>query len=149
MDFLGNWKDYSSGVLGCEGESTQVGYFPNHPPGPMTRYGYESCPGMNTACSISGHQHTGMSADDAVHYAFGAFFNLTLQPLPPAPDWTKEEMKGVEGEKKDVEKVTTSSPSTSVTADASGMTTNSSCVALLSAITAAAVFANWVVAVLG
>lgn len=159
MDFLGSWQDYSIGVLGCEGESKQVGYFPNHPPGPMTCYGYESCPGMNTACSISGHQHTGMSADDAVHYAFGAFFNLTLTPLPPAPQWTQEETKGVEGKKEetkgvfrdnhDVEKATTSSPSTSVTIDASATATDSSFVAALSGMTAVVVFANCVVAVLG
>lgn len=150
MDFLGNWRDYSIGVLGCEGSQIfQVGYFPDHPPGPMTCYGYESCPGMNTACSISGHQHTGTSADDAVHYAFGAFFNLTLKPLPPAPRWTKAEMKGVESEKNDVERATTSSPSTSVTVDASAKNANSSFVAFLSGVTAVVVFANWVVAVLG
>merc|ERR1712224_197478 len=105
----------------------------------------------NTACSISDHQHTGMSADDAVHYAFGAFFNLTLKSLPPAPHVTKEEMKGVEGKKNDVDKASTSSPSTSVTVDASTKTStaSSSFLAFLNAITAVVVFANWVVAVFG
>lgn len=148
MDFLGNWEDYSTGVLGCEGERKQVGDFPNHPPGPMTCYGYESCPGMNTACSISGHEHTGMSADDAVHYAFGWFFNLTLDSLPPAPEWTLEELKGVEGETKEVENANASSPSTNDTGDGSASSVaNSSVVARLSAIIGVLVFSNWVVAV--
>lgn len=165
LDFLGSWKDYSVGVFGCAGETKQVGHFPNHPPGAMTCYGYDSCP-MNTACEISGHEHTGTSADDAIHFAFGSFFNVTVEPLPQAkvsnyPGKGKEEEKGKEmegptksgkegflGEKQPSEKAPTktSSPSTSA-ADGSFDPASSSFHALLSGIVIVLAFANCAVTV--
>eukprot|EP00746_Dinoflagellata_sp_MGD_P163532 gnl/MRDRNA2_/MRDRNA2_91624_c0_seq1.p1 gnl/MRDRNA2_/MRDRNA2_91624_c0~~gnl/MRDRNA2_/MRDRNA2_91624_c0_seq1.p1 ORF type:complete len:432 (+),score=87.44 gnl/MRDRNA2_/MRDRNA2_91624_c0_seq1:99-1394(+) len=164
LNYQEEWEMFSTGVLGCTGTSKEIGSYPDFPAGAKTCRGYDSCSGMNTACRVSGHGHSGQIGADAVHHAFGSFFNMTLEPLPPAPKKAypgKEEMKEDNGKDKmkgddekdktnsedDSVKAATSSPSTTVTASASDA--SSAFVAFLSSTTVTAVYVNSLAAVLG
>jgi predicted esterase len=174
LGYQEEWEMFSTGVLGCTGASKEVGSFPDFPAGAKTCRGYDSCPGMNTACRVSGHGHSGQIGADAVHHAFASFFNMTLEPLPPAPkkaypgkeektqgDDGKDKMKGDKGDKmkgdeKDVTKSkddsvqsTTSSASTTEAAGDSASAASSAFVALLSSTSLTVVCVVSVAAVLG
>eukprot|EP00747_Dinoflagellata_sp_TGD_P077903 gnl/TRDRNA2_/TRDRNA2_159809_c0_seq2.p1 gnl/TRDRNA2_/TRDRNA2_159809_c0~~gnl/TRDRNA2_/TRDRNA2_159809_c0_seq2.p1 ORF type:complete len:458 (-),score=45.99 gnl/TRDRNA2_/TRDRNA2_159809_c0_seq2:59-1432(-) len=133
--FLVNWQDYSVGILGCEGDLQEVGEFPNYPHGPMICYGYESCPAMNTACSVSGYGHMGFSVDDAIHHAFGTFFEMDLEELPAA-DFDKKKNMGNDDDAKSMEK-TSGEP-----VETAPETASPSFASYLSGICALVVFAN-------
>lgn len=172
LSFQEEWEWFSTGVLGCTGTSKEIGSYADFPAGPKTCYGYESCPGMNTACRVAGQEHTGQIGADAVHHAFASFFNMTLGPLPPAPktskydpgkdkkkkeDDGKDKMKGDDGKdkikgddgknmkKSEDDSVQTTTSSASIAEGA----TSSAFVALLSSATVTVVSVNSVAAVLG
>lgn len=175
LNFQEEWEMFSTGVLGCTGTSKETGSYPDFPAGAKTCRGFDSCPGINTACRVAGNGHSGQIGDDAVHRAFDLFFNMTLEALPPAPkmeypgkeekmkddgkgkmkgDDGKGKMKGDDGKdttksKDDSVQTATSSASTTEAAGDSASAASSAFVAIVSSTTVKVVFLNLVAVVLG